>query len=221
MEEQLDQICWDGLDCCIMEDASEFFQWSFPSGSETTMNVPLMSNGPKEQGQKRQREQKKEQTPASSKACREKLRRDKLNEMFSEINSILHPNKPEKSDKSAILTDAMSAVNKLRAEAQELKQKKTKLQDEVKTLQAEKAELHEDKHRLKANKEKIEQQLNCSAAAPSKFMGFPNYLGYPMWQWISPGGLTTMTTVPKLSSTPDSFKSIPFFTFSSPELTTK
>ncbi|XP_073525840.1 uncharacterized protein [Phyllobates terribilis] len=155
------------------------------------MEVPLMSNGPKEQGLKRPRENKKVQTLTSSKACREKQRRDKVNEMFTEINSILHPNKAEKGDRSAILTDAMTAIAKLRAEAQELNQKKSKLQDEVKTLKGERAELYEDKHRLKANKEKMEQQLNCSAAGPTKLMGFPNYLGYPMWQWIGPGVLDT------------------------------
>ncbi|GAB4858133.1 hypothetical protein Ancab_039437, partial [Ancistrocladus abbreviatus] len=51
---------------------------------------------------------------------------------FLELNSVLHPGGPAKTDKSAILTDAICTLDKLRTEAEELKEKKSKLEDEIK-----------------------------------------------------------------------------------------
>ncbi|GAB4836076.1 hypothetical protein Ancab_000993 [Ancistrocladus abbreviatus] len=48
---------------------------------------------------------------------------------FLELNSVLHPGRPAKTDKSAILTDAICTSDKLRTEAEELKEKKSKLQN--------------------------------------------------------------------------------------------
>ncbi|KAK1359993.1 hypothetical protein POM88_044467 [Heracleum sosnowskyi] len=42
---------------------------------------------------------------SSSKACREKMRKDKLNDKFIELGAILDPGRPPKIDKSAILID--------------------------------------------------------------------------------------------------------------------
>lgn len=95
---------------------------------------------------------------SSSKACREKLRRDKLNDKwacqdfipvtlfpplfhnqfrfprFIELGSILEPGRPPKTDKSAILVDAVRMVTQLRGEAQKLKDSNSNLQEKIKEL---------------------------------------------------------------------------------------
>ncbi|GAB4836069.1 hypothetical protein Ancab_000986, partial [Ancistrocladus abbreviatus] len=111
-----------------------------------------------------------------------------------------------KTNKSAILTDAICTLDKLRTEAKKLKEKKSKLQDEIKSLKAEKNKLRQEKLQLKENKERIEQQIQTMAVAPlgllprqtaichaipTKVMAFPGYGGFPMWQWISPAALDT------------------------------
>ncbi|KAJ8770470.1 hypothetical protein K2173_017961 [Erythroxylum novogranatense] len=67
---------------------------------------------------------------SSSKACREKLRRDRLNDKFMELGSILEPARPPKTDKPTILIDAvrMAEKNELRDEKQRLKEEKEKLE---------------------------------------------------------------------------------------------
>ncbi|KAF5175927.1 Transcription factor bhlh [Thalictrum thalictroides] len=141
-----------------------------------------------------------------SKACREKMRRDKLNDRFADLSSILEPGRPAKTDKSAILGDAIRVLNQLRAESQELKVANEKLQEDIKNLKVEKNELREEKGLLKADKERIEQQMKAMAIVPggivpphpaayqagvNKFMAFPSYGGYPMWQYIPPAALDT------------------------------
>uniref|UniRef100_A0A5B7AK61 Putative transcription factor ILR3-like n=1 Tax=Davidia involucrata TaxID=16924 RepID=A0A5B7AK61_DAVIN len=104
--------------------------------------------------------------PSSSKACREKLRRDRLNDKFMELGSILEPGRPPKTDKAAILVDAVRMVTQLRGEAQKLKDSNSNLQEKIKELKAEKNELRDEKQRLKAEKEKLEQQLKTMNAQP-------------------------------------------------------
>lgn len=53
---------------------------------------------------------------------------------FLDLSSVLEPGRLPKSDKSAILSDAIHVLNKLRAEAQELREKNQKLREEIKTL---------------------------------------------------------------------------------------
>ncbi|CAA7012877.1 unnamed protein product [Microthlaspi erraticum] len=110
-----------------------------------------------------------------TKACREKQRREQLNERFMDLSSVLEPTRTPKTDKSAILDDAIRVVNQLRGEATELKDTNQKLQEEIKSLKAEKNELREEKLVLKADKEKVEQQLKSMAAVPSPgFMPSPH-----------------------------------------------
>ena len=102
---------------------------------------------------------------SSSKACREKLRRDRLNDKyylvlslslslshththklecpifglicrFVELASILEPGRPPKTDKAAILIDAVRMVTQLRSEAQKLKDSNSSLQEKIKELKA-------------------------------------------------------------------------------------
>lgn len=48
--------------------------------------------------------------------------------------SILEPGRPVKTDKSAILSDAIRLLNQLRTEAKELKEANEKLQEDIKVL---------------------------------------------------------------------------------------
>ncbi|XP_031487079.1 transcription factor ILR3-like [Nymphaea colorata] len=148
-------------------------------------------------------------TEPRSKACREKLRRDRLNDRFLELCSVLDPGGTPKSDKVAILSDAARALNHLRAEAQKLKDANAILRESIMNLKAEKVELREEKVRLKAEKERIEHAIK-STSMPSTFVPhpasayhaaalaentkavvYPNYSPVAMWQWIPPAVLDT------------------------------
>ncbi|URE21402.1 basic helix-loop-helix DND-binding domain containing protein [Musa troglodytarum] len=158
-------------------------------------------------------------TGLRSKACREKMRRDKLNDRFSELSLILDPSRTPKSDKASILSDAARVLVQLKAEAQELKESNDKLQETIKDLKVEKNELRDEKIKLKSDKEKLEQQVKAISMAPSGFMGHPlayhpaaapstfsphvqapakkaaHFPAYPagmaMWQWLPPAVMDT------------------------------
>ncbi|KAH7857597.1 hypothetical protein Vadar_014419 [Vaccinium darrowii] len=142
------------------------------------------------------------------KACRERLRREKLNERFLELSSILEPGRPPQTDKLAVLGDAIRVVNHLRAESQEFKETNEKLVEEIKSLKAEKNELREEKIVLKEDKERIEQQLKAMTVSPPGFLPaphpaaayhaaankmavYPSYGYVPMWQYLPPNVLDT------------------------------
>ncbi|ESQ56164.1 hypothetical protein EUTSA_v10025927mg [Eutrema salsugineum] len=135
--------------------------------------------------------------PGGSKACRERLRREKLNERFMDLSSVLEPGRSPKTDKPAILDDAIRVLNQLRDEAHELEETNQKLLDEIKSLKAEKNELREEKLVLKAEKEKTEQQLKSMMVPSSGFMPqipgaysqnkmavYPSYGYMPMWHYL-------------------------------------
>ncbi|TKY48987.1 Transcription factor ILR3 [Spatholobus suberectus] len=149
-------------------------------------------------------------TASSSKACREKLRRDRLNDKFVELGSILEPGRPPKTDKAAILIDAVRMVTQMRDEAQKLKDSNTSLQEKIKELKAEKNELRDEKQRLKAEKEKLELQVKSMNAQPAflppaipaafapqgqapgnKLVPFISYPGVAMWQFMPPAAVDT------------------------------
>ncbi|XP_058730525.1 transcription factor ILR3-like [Vicia villosa] len=152
----------------------------------------------------------------SSKACREKLRRDRLNDKFVELGSILEPGRPAKTDKAAILIDAVRMVTQLKGEAEKLKDANSGLQEKIKELKVEKNELRDEKQRLKAEKEKLEQQLKSMNTQPSflppptalpaampaafaaqsqahgnKLVPFISYPGVAMWQFMPPAAVDT------------------------------
>ncbi|KAL2476217.1 Transcription factor ILR3 [Abeliophyllum distichum] len=151
-------------------------------------------------------------TPSSSKACREKQRRDKLNDKFMELGAVLEPGRPPKTDKAAILVDAVRMVTQLRGEAHKLKDSNFNLQEKIKELKSEKNDLRDEKQRLKAQKEKLEQQLNtmnvqpgflptphaipAAFAAPgqapgNKLVPIISYPGVAMWQFMPPAAVDT------------------------------
>ncbi|CAL0303196.1 unnamed protein product [Lupinus luteus] len=137
---------------------------------------------------------------AETKACREKLRREKFNERFCDLSSVLETGRPVKTDKPAILDDAIRVLTQLKTEAQELKETNEKLLEEIKCLKAEKKELREEKLVLKADKEKIEKHLKGFSIPHAGFMPpphvaayqggmnkmavYPNYGYIPMWQYL-------------------------------------
>ncbi|KAI4320766.1 hypothetical protein MLD38_034211 [Melastoma candidum] len=150
--------------------------------------------------------------PSRSKACREKQRRDKLNDKFMELGSILENGKPPKADKAAILIEAVRMVTQLRGEAQKLKDTNSGLQEKIKELKAEKNELRDEKQRLKAEKERLEQQLKAMNTQPflppppampaayasphpqapgSKLVPIISYPGMAMWQFMPPAAVDT------------------------------
>ncbi|WRX29308.1 Myc-type [Theobroma cacao] len=169
-------------------------------------------DGLKESGSKK-RVRSESCNPSSSKACREKLRRDRLNDKFMELGSILEPGRPPKTDKAAILIDALRMVTQLRGEAQKLKDSNSSLQEKIKELKSEKNELRDEKQRLKAEKERLEQQLKTMNAQPSfmppgpaipaafaaaqgqapgnKLVPFIGYPGVAMWQFMPPAAVDT------------------------------
>ncbi|XP_074587480.1 transcription factor ILR3-like isoform X2 [Curcuma longa] len=150
----------------------------------------------------------------ASKACREKMRRDKLNDRFMELASLLEPGKQPKTDKSAILSEATCMLTQLRNERQNLKELNGTLEEKIKELKAEKNELREEKQKQKAEKESLEQQiklLNTSSSyvarppvIPPPFtvihgqpaghklmMPIIGYPSYPMWQFMPPADVDT------------------------------
>nr|WAK86049.1 transcription factor bHLH3 [Nothapodytes nimmoniana] len=141
-----------------------------------------------------------------SKACRERLRREKLNDKFAELCSVLEPGRPIKTDKLAILSDAIRILNQLRADTQEYKDTNEKLLEEIRTLKEDKNELREEKLHLQADKENVEHHLKAMAASPAGFVPahpasyqpgaskmpvFPSYSLVPMWHYLPPPSCDT------------------------------
>lgn len=152
---------------------------------------------------------------AGNKACREKMRRDRLNDRFTELSAALEPGRPPKTDKATILNDAVRILTQLRTEAQGLQESNDQLRETIKDMKNEKNELREEKTRLKADKERLEQQVKAMAL-PSGYMPHPaamhaaaavyaaqtqaastkaaqmaGYPGMAMWQWMPPAAVDT------------------------------
>ncbi|CAM6043650.1 unnamed protein product [Sphagnum compactum] len=152
---------------------------------------------------------------AGNKACREKMRRDRLNDRFLELSAALEPGRPPKTDKATILCDAVRILTQLRSEAQQLQDSNNQLRDAIKDLKTEKNELRDEKTRLKADKERLEQQVKAmtiptgymphpaaihaaaaafaaqSQAASNKAAQMAGYPGMAMWQWMPPAAVDT------------------------------
>lgn len=139
-----------------------------------------------------------------TKACRERMRREKLNDRFCELYAILEPGRAMKSDKLAIISDAIRILSQLKAESQEYKEMNEKLLEEIKTLKAEKNELREEKLVLRMDKEKIEQQLKTMAAPfppTTNFMPMPAHL-HPHPPMYPTGGVNKMPMFPSYGLVP-------------------
>ncbi|XP_061348782.1 transcription factor bHLH104-like [Gastrolobium bilobum] len=203
MDSLEDSGCWDFLDYSFIDHPPTDFLWSNHSVSTkfdfAGGDVPNQENT-------RKRGRTDSCCKAGTKACREKLRREKLNERFCDLSSVLEPGKPVKTDKPAILDDAIRVLSQLKTEANELKETNEKLLEEIKSLKVEKNELREEKIVLKADKERIEKQLKVLPISPAGFMGppvaayqagvnkmavYPNYGYIPMWHYLPPSATDT------------------------------
>ncbi|KAG0451247.1 hypothetical protein HPP92_026320 [Vanilla planifolia] len=211
------------IECPLIDDFSvppgNDFIWAPQGFNDSLSNGSMAMDGSymekeafKEQGS-RKRVRLESSSQPGSKACREKMRRDRLNDKFLELGSILEPGKPPKMDKAAILNDATRMVNQLRSEAEKLKESNDNLQEKIRELKAEKIELREEKQRLKAEKESLEQQVKLLNArtsflphppvVPTTFaaqgntagqklvMPIISYPGFPMWQFMQPSDVDT------------------------------
>ncbi|KAL5066924.1 hypothetical protein RYX36_017811 [Vicia faba] len=208
---------WDFLDYSFIDPPPTDFLWSNPSDfASVNTEIDIRSSDfasvsaeidipsgvvvcQEENTRKRGRAESCHK--AGTKACREKLRREKLNERFCDLSAVLDPGRPVRTDKPAILDDAIRVLNQLKTEAEELKETNEKLLEEIKCLKAEKNELREEKLVLKADKEKMEKQLKTLPIPPAGFMPppppmaayqarvnkmavYPNYGYIPMWQYL-------------------------------------
>lgn len=211
-----DGSTWDSLDYSFIEDVSSSdFNWvNQSSGIEIDFSQNVSGPGNQDCSEKEccKRGGRHSCSKPGTKACREKMRREKLNDSFVDLSSVLDLGKTAKTDKLAILTEAIRAVNQLRAETQHFRQENEKLHEEIKTLKADKNELREEKQWLKEEKQKMEMQLKsvtaASAPAPAGFISphhppaayhhhahphpaemskmalVPSYGVYPMWHYL-------------------------------------
>ncbi|CAI5470510.1 unnamed protein product [Closterium sp. Yama58-4] len=98
------------------------------------------------------------------KADREKMRRDRLNDQFMELASVLDPDRP-KNDKATILSDGLTMLRELRANVNRLRAEHSALVDESKELAAEKSELRQEKGALKGEVDALKGQLHHRMSA--------------------------------------------------------
>ncbi|KAK4398991.1 Transcription factor [Sesamum angolense] len=143
---------------------------------------------------------------SDSKAYKEKVRRDRLNDrqevfpsvssiyvsLFQELSSILEPGRPLKMNKAGILNDAVRLVIQLREEARKLKESHDSLKRKVNELKTEKNELRDEKLKLKAEKEKLEEQVKA-LSLPSGFSVHPLPVPAP---FAAPSPLLSSKLVP-------------------------
>ncbi|KAK9282781.1 hypothetical protein L1049_011002 [Liquidambar formosana] len=131
-------------------------------------DVPLNNENSAESTSSKKRARIDSSAGTGTKACREKMRRDRLNDRFLELCSILVPERPPNTDKVVILTDAARLLNQLHSEAKKLKERNESLQDSIRSLKLEKMELREEKLKLKSEKERTEQLVK-GMSIPSSF----------------------------------------------------
>ncbi|KAG6533710.1 hypothetical protein ZIOFF_007585 [Zingiber officinale] len=143
----------------------------------------------------------------ATKACREKMRRDKLNDRFMELAYLLEPGKQAKTDKSAILSEATCMLTQLRNEVQKLKELNGTLEEKTKELKvgtdglmhfdrmAEKNELREEKQKLKAEKESLEQQIKLLNTRSSIYAAHPPVIPTPFTVPGQPAGHKLMMPI--------------------------
>ncbi|KAL1810972.1 hypothetical protein ACET3Z_021037 [Daucus carota] len=127
------------------------------------------------------------------KADREKLRRDRLNEQFTELGNTLDPDRP-KNDKASILGDTIQVLRDLTTQVDKLKAEYATLTEESRELTQEKNDLKEEKASLKSDIDNLNLQYQQRIRAmypwggmdPSVVMHPPSY-PYPVPMPMAPG----------------------------------
>ncbi|XP_071732510.1 transcription factor bHLH104-like [Rutidosis leptorrhynchoides] len=194
---------WIDYNTLINDVTPADFYWGDHSGT-VQIDASLASLAPVEECAEKECSRKRGRSTscsrAENKACRERQRREKLNERFLELSSTLEPDRPA-TDKLTILGDAIRVLNQLKSESKDYKEMNEKLSEEIKTLKAEKNELREEKLVLKAEKAKMEQQVKAMTnslpppgymtphpaaypAGANKMPVFPGYGYVPMWHYL-------------------------------------
>ncbi|KAJ7979887.1 Transcription factor protein [Quillaja saponaria] len=204
MDSLENSMCWDFLDYNFIDNyPSTDFLWADQS---TGIDFSVGTFASEEKECTRKRDRSNSCSNPGSKACREKLRRERLNDRFIDLTSVLEPGRPVKNDKPAILDDAIRVLSQLKTEVEELKETNEKLLEEMKCLKEEKNELREEKLVFKADKERIEMQLKATPISPvgfappypaayqagvNKMAVYPSYGFIPMWQYLPPSARDT------------------------------
>ncbi|KAL2463615.1 transcription factor bHLH [Forsythia ovata] len=215
--DSFDENCWSALIdySDLLNDVEPIdLSWNPPPHTQSTaVGVDVSHSGTTSQGNEcAERECPRKRghgdlcRGVGTKACRERMRREKLNDRFSELCATLEPGRPVKTDKLAILGDAIRVLNQLKTESEEYKETNEKLLEEIRILKAEKNELREEKLVLRADKERMEQQLKAMPLPPAGFMPahppvyqagaskmpmFPGFSFVPMWQYLPPSNRDT------------------------------
>ncbi|KAL8267858.1 hypothetical protein R6Q59_001656 [Mikania micrantha] len=128
-----------------------------PSNSEKFHLVPPDNQSPPNQVKTESRPGTELKDRKLQKADREKLRRDRLNDQFTELGKTLDPERP-KFDKATILSDSIQMLNDLTAQVNRLKSEYTALTEESRELTQEKHDLREEKASLKSDIENLNLQ---------------------------------------------------------------
>ncbi|XP_052207712.1 transcription factor bHLH104 [Diospyros lotus] len=210
--EPFDDGGWDLLDYGSFIDGvgSTDLYWANPSDNvQVDASLPGAATRGEECTEKECPRKRGRNDPCSrlgTKACRERQRRERLNDRFLELSLVLEPGRAPKTDKFAILSDAIRVLKQLRTESQEFKDTNEKLLEEIKSLKAEKNELREEKLVLKADKERMQRLVKGMSVSPpgflpahpaqyhsgaSKMAVFPSYGFVPMWQCLPPSTMDT------------------------------
>lgn len=127
------------------------------------------------------------------KADREKLRRDRLNEQFTELGNTLDPDRP-RNDKASILGDTIQVLRDLTTQVDKLKAEYATLTEESRELTQEKNDLKEERASLKSDIDNLNLQYQQRIRAmypwggmdPSVVMHPPSY-PYPVPMPMAPG----------------------------------
>ncbi|KAK6161339.1 hypothetical protein DH2020_004720 [Rehmannia glutinosa] len=122
-----------------------------------------------------------------TKACRERMRREKLNDRFSELSAILEPGRPVKTEKSAILGDAIRILNQLKTESQEYAEMNKRLLEEINSLKVR----HDIDAALRNSVAPNFSHPPVYQAEVNKVPMIPNYGFVPMWHYLPPSARDT------------------------------
>lgn len=103
------------------------------------------------------------------KAEREKLKRDRMNELFLELTKALEP-ATQNSGKSSSLTDTIRILRDLMAQVDSLKKENSVLLAESQYVAVEKNELKEENSAIEAQIKKLQSQIADRVHYPSSYL---------------------------------------------------
>ncbi|PNH08957.1 Transcription factor bHLH34 [Tetrabaena socialis] len=117
---------------------------------------------------------------ATKKACREKARREKLNERFLDLARLIDPGSEPKTDKSTILTDAIKHVQQTTVENHQLKQLNKFLEERVSTLERERGLQLYQQSLMMQGMGQAQMMQPAQAMMVGGATGMPHMAGVPM-----------------------------------------